>query len=386
VRNRKQHQPHSDVASVPLAAGVAWAIRREALPRVAHACRHATPAVLADLATLTAAAPRAARRPASQRAGGMVAVLPLTGILTPRGSFLSRLFGGGAGGLMDFREIFREAVANPDIGAIVLDVDSPGGLHTMVPETADEVLAARGSKPIIAVANALAASGAYWIASQADEVVCTPSGDVGSIGTYILHEDWSGFNDQMGIDPTYIYAGRYKVDGNADEPLSDTAREEFQEIVDSIYDEFIAAVAAGRDVSAETVLADYGEGRCLRAQDALDAGMVDRIDTLEAVIADLLGSGSGNGPRAHVIAPAPRSETQPAEPAEPAAPAEPTPAPEPAPAPPAEAEPTGDDPAPPAEPTAEGDPAPEPTEPGDEPEPASDDDRAAVLALTVELT
>jgi ClpP class serine protease len=214
------------MATVPLIAGATWAISREALPHVAQACRAASAGGVEAWTRVAAgaqtAAPRVARRPANQRAGGMVAVIPLCGVLTPRGSFLSMLFGGAPAGLLGFREAFREAVSNPDVGAIVLDVDSPGGLHTMTPETGAEVFAARGSKPIVAVANALAASGAYWIASQADEIVVTPSGDVGSIGSYILHEDWSGFNERMGIDPTYIYAGRYKVDGNMDEPLSET--------------------------------------------------------------------------------------------------------------------------------------------------------------------
>jgi hypothetical protein len=140
-----------------------------------------------------------------------------------------------AGGLIDFRDAFREALNSPEIQAIVLDVDSPGGYVDLVPETAQEIYDARGEKPIVAVANTTACSAAYWIASQADEVVVTPSGSVGSIGVYMLHEDWSKFNEDFGIDPTYIFAGRYKVDGNPDEPLSDTAREEWQQEVDDLY-------------------------------------------------------------------------------------------------------------------------------------------------------
>jgi hypothetical protein len=181
-----------------------WAIRGDALPRLveAHRAGRASGRVLERLAVRAAAAtPKAARRQAAARAGGAVAVIPLTGVITPRGSFLSMLFGGGGGGLIDFRDTFRQAVADPDVGAIVIDIDSPGGLVDLVPETAAEIRAARGEKPIISVANTMAASAAYWIGSQGDEFVVTPSGDVGSVGVYMVHEDWSGFNAGDGHRP-----------------------------------------------------------------------------------------------------------------------------------------------------------------------------------------
>lgn len=288
-----------DLALPPLTLGRnLWAIRGDVLPRIVEAHRGAE-AFARLTSRMGGKAPQAARRTSSTRAAGAVAVLPLTGVLTPRGSFLSMLFGGGAGGLMDFRETFQQAVADPDVGAIVLDVDSPGGLIDLVPETAEEVRAARGQKPIVAVANTLAASGAYWIAAQADELVVTPSGDVGSIGVYVMHEDWSGFNEQTGIDVTYISAGKYKTEGNIDEPLSDEAREAWQSEVDDLYTMFVDSVAAGRNVTSDTVIADYGEGRTLLAARSLKAGMVDRVATLEQVVGEFLGAGgSGRGERA----------------------------------------------------------------------------------------
>jgi signal peptide peptidase SppA len=340
---------------MPLGRAV-WAITEHALGRVAAAQRRlvATPAVEGVAARVAAGAPRAARRTAGTRAGGAVAVLPLTGLLTPRGSLISLLFGGGYGGLQAFREAFREAIADPDVGAIVLDVDSPGGVVHLVPETAAEIWEARGTKPIVAVSNTLAASGAYWIASQADELVVTPSGEVGSIGVYYLHESWAGWNEQAGIEPTYIYAGKYKTEGNPDEPLSDEAREAWQQDADDLYAMFLEGVAAGRGVSTETVRSEYGEGRTLLAERALAAGMVDRISTLETVVRELLTPTGGAGARtdSSTANPAPRAENPSPPTSEPPAdsPADPgdganeppVPAPETETEPPAEASPEPD--------------------------------------------
>lgn len=258
-----------------------WAIRPELLGWVAEAARFPE-------ATDVAATTEAKRK---TRAGpGGVAVVPLTGIITPQGSFLSFLFGGAPGGLLAFRESLREAVASPDVSAIVLDVDSPGGLVDLVPETAAEVRAARDVKPIVAVADTQMNSAAYWIASQAKELVATPSGDAGSIGVYRMHVDWSGNNAMNGIKVSHVHAGLHKVDGNPDEPLNSEVMADWQADVNDVYDTFVADVAAGRKTSRKAVLEGYGQGRTLNAKRALEAGLVDRIDTYENVVRGLLGT------------------------------------------------------------------------------------------------
>lgn len=280
-----------------LLGGSLWAIRdRVMLEQVLHAARFALEvrgnAVPAD-------AQAAAIVGESAPAGPRVAVLTLTGVLTPHGSMLSWLFGGDAGGVQAFRDQLSRAVADPDVAAIVLDVDSPGGSVGLVPEAAADVRSARDVKPVYAVANTLAASGAYYIASQATELYVTPSGMVGSIGVYYLHEDWSSANEKIGIDVTYVYAGRYKTEGNPDEPLTDEARAAWQADADTLYAQFVDDVALGRGVSADKVRSDYGEGRVLLAGAALDAGMVNGIDTLQAVVGRALSDAAAStGPSA----------------------------------------------------------------------------------------
>src|SRR5215467_6271108 len=126
------------------------------------------------------------------------------------------------------RARLEAAAANPDVSAIVLDVDSPGGTVAGTPETAAAVRRAAEVKPVVAVANSLAASAAYWIASQASSLVVGPSADVGSIGVISAHIDRSKMLEDMGLRVTVVSAGRYKAEGNPFAPLSDEAKANMQ--------------------------------------------------------------------------------------------------------------------------------------------------------------
>ena len=141
----------------------------------------------------------------------------------------------------------------------------------------------------------MAASAAYWIASAASELVVIPSGQVGSVGVYALHLDRSALNEKMGVLPTYISAGKFKVEGNPDEPLSDDARAAFQQTVDEFYGMFVSRVAKSRGVKKSQVVNGFGEGRVVTASRALEEGMVDRIDTLDQVLDKLQKPARGNG-------------------------------------------------------------------------------------------
>jgi signal peptide peptidase SppA len=157
-----------------------------------------------------------------------------------------------------------------------------------VDELATEIRQARGKKPIVAVANSLMASAAYWICCSADEVVCTPNGQVGSIGVLVLHVDQSAANEIDGLKPTIISAGKYKSELNPHAPLEPEARSYLQSSVDDYYGAFTGAVAAGRHVSRDRVQSGYGQGRVLGARQALSVGLIDRIATLDATIQRLL--------------------------------------------------------------------------------------------------
>jgi signal peptide peptidase SppA len=231
-----------------------------------------------------------ARAQNGDRAGGAkvgpVAVIPMYGIISQRQSLMSDTSGGTS--IDELRNALRAALGDRSISAIVFDIDSPGGSVDGVPEFAAELRAARGgSKPIVGQVNTLAASAAYWLAAQMTEIVATPSGEVGSIGVFAMHEDVSVAAEMAGVKTTLVSAGPFKTEGNQFEPLSDTAREAIQGQVDDFYGMFVGDVARGRRVTVDKVSADYGQGRTLLARTALAAGMVDRIGTLEDTVSRL---------------------------------------------------------------------------------------------------
>ncbi len=223
------------------------------------------------------------RRTATAQTVGTVAIIPVFGTIHQHAGVMSEYSGGAsADGLS---KALREAMADPAVGSIVLDVDSPGGGVFGVSELADEIRGLRGQKPMVAIADSLMASAAYWIASQADEVWSLPGGQVGSIGVYQAHVDNSAAYEKFGSKVSYVAAGRYKVEGNDTEPLGDEARTEMQRVVDAYYRMFVNAVAKGRGVSAATVASDFGEGRVVLAGDAKAKGMIDQVGTLDEAIA-----------------------------------------------------------------------------------------------------
>jgi signal peptide peptidase SppA len=217
----------------------------------------------------------------SQRAG-VVAVLPIVGLITQRETLFSAFFGGTS--TARFTTLLRQALADPDVHAIVLDLDSPGGSVYGVEELATEIYRARGRKPVTAVANSLAASAAYWVASAAGELVVTPGGEVGSIGVYAVHEDLSKRAEMLGMKVTYISAGKYKTDGAAFVPLAAGARSRMQQRVDDYYSLFVGAVARGRGASTADVRNGFGEGRVVGAREAVSLRMADRVATLDEAI------------------------------------------------------------------------------------------------------
>lgn len=219
---------------------------------------------------------------ASYTKADKVAILPLHGVIFQHPNFYTKY---GFGTDTDtFGKWFDAMVADKSIAKIIIDIDSPGGSVYGTKELSDKIYAARGTKPIVAVANSLMASAAYHIGSAADRIYATPGGDVGSIGVLAVHSEFSQLEEKAGIKTTIVRRPEYKAEANSSEPLTEEAREALQKSVDDSYDLFVSSVARNRGVAKSVVKSGYGQGRLLVSRDALAAGMIDGIKTLEEVL------------------------------------------------------------------------------------------------------
>jgi signal peptide peptidase SppA len=177
------------------------------------------------------------------------------------------------------------AIESPSVHSIVLNIDSPGGEAFGIHELAQAIFDARGKKPIKAYISGLGCSGAYWIASSADEVITDKSSFLGSIGVVTAWMDDKEFYAMMGIRREVVTSSNapYKrLDFDNEEHRAELQRE-----LDSLEKVFHKAVARNRKVTVEQVINDFNKGGVLAGADAVKAGMADRTGSLEEVIKGL---------------------------------------------------------------------------------------------------
>ena len=257
----------------------------------------ASPEVMAGIHEAQAA--RAARVKSNSSVGGGIAVLSLTGIMSQKASMVDDISEGGTS-TDSFAQQLGAAVADPMVSGIIIDINSPGGSVFGTSELANALFSARGQKPIYGFVNSLCASAAYWVGAQCDQLFITPGGQCGSVGVYTQHVDESRALEAEGITPTFISAGKFKVEGNSLAPLDEEARAAMQSQVDSYYTMFTTAIAKGRGVPVASVRSGFGEGRCLMAGLALAAGMVDGVCTMQDVVGKMRATVKSGGARAAV--------------------------------------------------------------------------------------
>lgn len=205
------------------------------------------------------------------------AVVPLFGPVFPRATLVNSSAGGTP--LDAVMRDFRVAQASTAVERVVLLVDSPGGVVSGLGEAAATIRGA--AKPVTAFVTGMAASAAYWLASQATEIVLEPAASVGSIGIVasVSRQEGPGADGRRTHEIVSSNAPRKRPDVTTEE-----GRASVQEEIDAIEAEFIAAVAKGRKVPAGVVRQEYGRGAMVAARAAVERGMADRIGTLESVL------------------------------------------------------------------------------------------------------
>lgn len=178
------------------------------------------------------------------------------------------------------------ATNDPNVNAILLNINSPGGETEGAYELADFLAKCGKKKPMWAVANPIAYSGAYLLAVQAEKIYVPPvTGGVGSIGVFSMHANISGMLEKAGIEVTILSAGEGKVDGNPYEPLSKSAREGILSEINRLYSAFVSSVAKGRNMSEDQVRS-LGSYLYRGGQASITAGLADATgDISEAWLA-----------------------------------------------------------------------------------------------------
>lgn len=221
---------------------------------------------------------------------GRVAVIELFGVLAQRMGMMEQMSGGTSTDAA--KQAVQDAAADPTVSHIVLHVDSPGGDVFGTQELAEAIYAARSAKPVVAVIDSLGASAAYWIASAASEVVITPSGMTGSVGVVSAHVATQEAEERLGVKTTILRVPDGKAEGAYGEAMSEDAVRHRMAVIEQYYGAFVESVAKYRGTTADAVAVGYGQGRTVTANDALRAGMVDRIATFDAVMSELHTGGS----------------------------------------------------------------------------------------------
>ncbi|MDP3550617.1 MAG: S49 family peptidase [Novosphingobium sp.] len=209
---------------------------------------------------------------------GATAIVPIRGMIGPVGM-------GARTETNVLAERIRSLAADPKIGAIVLDIHSPGGYVFGTQEAGDAIYEARASKPVVAVANTYAYSAAHWLATQASAFFATPSGEVGSVGVRSGHVDQSGLEEKLGLKTTLIASHPDKIAGHSYGPLADEDRAWLQALVDEYNGNFVAAIARGRGISVAQVANIHGTGKTFSATKAAANGTIDGVMTLRDVVA-----------------------------------------------------------------------------------------------------
>ena len=260
-----------------------WAITPNMLAVIAGVLAGRLAGEAPDAAALLLAQELRAHREVPIAAGGTVRVIPIFGVIAPRMNMLSEMSGGTT--FDSLTKSLQEAVADPNVRAVVFDVDSPGGNVAGASEFAREVLRARTVKPVYAQAQYLMASAAYHPMACATEIIAAPSAMLGSIGAFSMYDDLTEALAQLGVKREVFVAGKYKAEGVGGTGLSAEARTHITGLVEGAYGRMIGDIAKGRGVSASDVRKGYGEGRLLDVEQARACGLCDRIGTLQDTIA-----------------------------------------------------------------------------------------------------
>jgi signal peptide peptidase SppA len=278
-------------------AGELWALDRRVLAKLREVIdRRATGAKLSEPeieAALSAGKSPATDGDSEPVAPDGVAIVPIRGVISRRSGLIEKVSTGRATSVETIRKSIRAAARAKDITAVLLDVDSPGGAVSGVPELASEIADLAKKKPVIAhVDGGMMASAAYWLASGATKILATPSSQVGSIGVYTYIDDVHRHYEAAGVDTHLIATGRHKGVGVPGTRIESDQLDAIRASVEDVFGLFKSAVSSGRALD-EDRMQSVCTGDCWYAASALSLGLVDGESSREealAMLAEIAGA------------------------------------------------------------------------------------------------
>ena len=211
-----------------------------------------------------------------------VAVIHVEGVIVG-GRGQSGLFGDGGGTDTIIRQI-QSARDDAEVRAVVIRINSPGGSAPASQEVGEELKKLRASgKVVIASIGDVAASGGYWIAALCDKIYANPGTITGSIGVYIPYANWQELFKKIGVSGEKIKSGPHKDMLSPERPMTEKERAIIQEMVDDLYEQFVAVVAEGRKMDPAKVR-QLADGRIYTGRQARTLGLVDEMGTMEDAV------------------------------------------------------------------------------------------------------
>ena len=229
---------------------------------------------------------------------------PAVALIVARGNIIPGYQPPGTIGDVSLRELLRKAVDDDKVRAVVLRVDSGGGSALASEAILREIEMVRAAgKPVVASMGGVAASGGYMISIAADEVWAHPTTITGSIGVVAMFPNFGRLMDRIGVGVDGVGTHKYSGDFRLDRPLGEEVKEIIELVVDGTYSRFKGMVAENRELAPEEVQR-YAEGRVWLGETAREAGLVDRIGTLEDALASAASmAGLGDDFRVEEIEP-----------------------------------------------------------------------------------
>ena len=191
------------------------------------------------------------------------------------------------GVILDVDDLIKDLKSyrdNPQVRAVVIRINSPGGVVAPSQELHDALVRLRqGGKPVVASLGSVAASGGYYVAVAADRIYANPGTLTGSIGVIMQMANFEQLMKKVGVDYVVVKAGAFKDVGNPGRPMTPEERRVLQALLDDVHGQFIGAVAEGRKLDRAQVT-QFADGRIFSGTQAKALQMIDELGGLEDAV------------------------------------------------------------------------------------------------------